>query len=282
MGRVIMPSARVMRMETIAAAGVGLIPPTRPQLIGEVLDAGFRLFRVSWLKCLPLSAASVIVAQAPTFYDSVSGGSMTPFIDKGWGWWTIYLLSAVFSVWMLGWVQYRQSIIARLEVTNFKREARDTLRRLPGAVLLMLAYLALLGGLIAAFSEAILPAPVLFVALGPLLWFGLRVSLAPYLYWCAGHGAWPSVVGSFRVTRRQVWRLTAMFLVTVMTIAVFYFVIAIVLAVLTPAADVAVLLALNAVVAVLAGAVGLPFATALVIVAAEDLAIRQRVAAGPV
>jgi hypothetical protein len=145
----------------------------------------------------------------------------------------------------------------------------------------MLAYLALLGGLVAAFTEAILPVPVLVVALFPLLWLGLRISLAPYLYWCAQEGPWRSFVSSFRRTRRNVWRLAAMLLVTSMTVAVFYFVIAIVLAVLTPAADVAVLFALNAVVAVLAGSVGLPFVSAIIIMAAEDLALRQRLAAAP-
>jgi hypothetical protein len=275
-----MPSATVARMESSAAAGGGLIPPARPQMIGEVLDAGFRLFRVSLLKCLPFSAASVIVSQSPTFYDSMRGGSLTPFIDKDWGWWAIYALAAIFSSWMLGWVFHRQATIARLGLPNARREWRATLRRLPGALVVMLGYAALVGGLFAAFVEAILPAQVLVIAMLPLLWLGVQLSLAPYLYWCTQRGVLAAFAESFRIVWGHVWRLTATLIVMIMTLAVFYFVIAILFALLAPAGDIAVMFALNAVVAVLAGAVGLPFVSALLIVAAEDLALRRHRAVG--
>jgi hypothetical protein len=262
-------------MESKVAASVGLIPPARPQLIGEVLDAGFRLFRVSLLKTLPFSTASVIVSQAPTLYDSLRGGSLTPFVDKDWGWWMTYLLAAMFSVWMLGWVLYRQAIVARLGVVDAQREWRVTLGRLPGALVVMLGYAAVIGVLVAAFVERMLPIQVLFVALLPLLWLGVRISLAPYLYWCVNEGVWVAFVASFRLVRGHVWRLAAILTVMMMTLAVFYFVIAILLALLAPAGDIAVMFALNAVVTVLAGAVGLPFMCAILIVAAEDLAVRR-------
>jgi hypothetical protein len=271
-------------MESPVAAVSGLIPPTRPQLIGEVLDAGFRLFRVSLLKCLPFAAASVIVSQAPTFYDSVRGGSLTPFFDKDTGWWMTYALAAVFSVWMMGLVLVRQTAVARLQTLDARREARATLKRLPGAIAVVLAYLVLIAGLVAAFSERILPPEVLLVAALPLLWLGVRVALGPYLYWCKQRGVWASFADSFRLSRKSFWRLAAMLIVTLMTVMVFYFVAAIVMAVLAPAAgatDVAVLFALNAVVAVIAGAVGLPFGTALLVVAAEDLEFRQRAVESP-
>jgi hypothetical protein len=252
-------------------------------MIGEVLDAGFRLFRASLLKCLPFSAASVIASQAPTLYDSIRGGTLTPFVGKDVGWWIAFALSAAIGVWMIGIVFVRQYQIARLERLNAWRDIAATAPRIPAAIVAMVGgFLPLLLVLLATI-QLTLPALLLLALLFPVFWLGVRLSLAPYLFWCKGQGVWTAFVSSLRASSGQFWRLTAMLVVMVMMVCVFYFVVAIFIAVLAPAAgagDIAVLLALNAVIAVVAGAIGMPFASALLVVAAEDAAYRRESKAG--
>jgi hypothetical protein len=247
-------------------------------MVGEVLDAGFRLFRASLLKCLPFSAASVIASQAPTLYDSIRGGTLTPFVGKDVGWWIAFGLSAAIGVWMIGIVFMRQYQIARLERPKALHDLASTAPRVPAAILATLGGFLPLLLVLSATIELALPALLLLALLFPVFWLGVRLSLAPYLFWCKRQGVLAAFAASFRASSGQFWRLTAMLVVMVMMVCVFYFVVAILIAVLAPAAgagDIAVLLALNAVIAVVAGAIGMPFASALLVVAAEDAAYRR-------
>src|SRR5436190_17045022 len=46
-------------------AKVSLVPLSRPLMTGEVLDAGFRLFRAGLLRTLPYSGLAVLVFELP-------------------------------------------------------------------------------------------------------------------------------------------------------------------------------------------------------------------------
>jgi hypothetical protein len=255
-----------------------LIPTDRGLLVGEVLDAGFRLFRASLLRCLPLSATSVVAAQGPTLYDAAMGRSFSLLGSKDVGWWVVYVVAVIVSVWMIGLVFRAQDALARSVPWKLRADLVPTLWRTPGAVVVSLAVLAPVVLAVVAYAVNVLPGALTAVALLPAAWLGVRLAFVPCLYWCERRSVWRALAGGFRLLSGSFWRTCAVLVVMLMTVMVFYFVIAILLAVLAPsfgARDAALLLALQAVVAMCVGAVGMPFATALLVVAADDLRWRQ-------
>src|SRR5688572_21123353 len=56
-----------------APAPTPLYPPDGPQTIGQVLDAGFRIFKVSLVRCLLFGALAMIAGQLPNIYSLATG-----------------------------------------------------------------------------------------------------------------------------------------------------------------------------------------------------------------
>jgi hypothetical protein len=57
--------------------------PTRPQRIGETLDAGFRLYRKTFLKALPLAAVSALFSGIPSLVMPLADGMSSPAVFGG-------------------------------------------------------------------------------------------------------------------------------------------------------------------------------------------------------
>src|SRR5688572_3257840 len=118
-----------------------LLPPTRPLMTGEVLDAAYRLFRAALLRTLPYSGLAVLVLELPTLYEAVFGGrriyggfgaqldAYLPITDST----LVFLCALLLSVLLLGVITLRLHAVSRGERPRFRREVATALRRWPGA-----------------------------------------------------------------------------------------------------------------------------------------------------
>ena len=66
--------------------------------IGEVLDAGFRLYRLTLVRCLVLALLSVIVGQIPSAYDLAQGTLTLPLDEKSVTWWLLAAGSTALNI----------------------------------------------------------------------------------------------------------------------------------------------------------------------------------------
>ncbi|MBK6598526.1 MAG: glycerophosphoryl diester phosphodiesterase membrane domain-containing protein [Proteobacteria bacterium] len=258
-----------------------LDPLPRPLMIGEVLDAGFRLFQNSLLRVLPLSAALVIASQWPSFFDSLRGTLREPLVQKDVLWWLVYLLAAAFGAWMAGGILRRQVASTGAASAGAESSLRHvlltTLPRVPGAIVLTLLVSALLFAPVLLGLAGLLPAGVLLAATVACLWLCGRLALALPLYWCEGRTVASALRRSFWLVRGHYWRLFAIVIVALTVMLVFFFMLAMISTVVAPMVglrDLAVIGALQALVAVVVGAVAAPLATALAIVVLQDFSRR--------
>lgn len=253
-------------------------PLPRPLLIGEVLDAGFRLFGASLLRSLPLSAPLVIASQLPAFYDSLQGSLNASLAQKGPLWWLIYGLVAAFGAWMAGALLLRQSTAERATDKTLGPLLLTTLARVPGAVAISIIVSALLlAPLLLMLLGVSSPAVLIVITLAAWWLFG-RLALAVPLYWCDGLHMGAALRRSYALVRGNLLRLTAIVIVALTVLLVFFFMLAMLSAVVAPLlglGDIAVIGALQAVVAVIAGAIGTPFVTALALVVLQDFKRRR-------
>ncbi|HPF26656.1 MAG TPA: hypothetical protein PK159_08710 [Steroidobacteraceae bacterium] len=253
-------------------------PLSRPLLIGEVLDAGVRLFRASLLRSLPLSAPLVIASQLPAFYDSLQGSLSVSLAQKGPLWWLIYGLVAAVGAWMAGAMLLRQSTAGRAAENALGPLLLATLARVPGAVVISIIVSALLLAPLLLTLVGVSSPFVLIVITLTAWWLFGRLALAVPLYWCDGLQLVAALRSSYLLVRGNLWRLTAIVIVALTVLLVYFFMLAMLSAVVAPLlglGDIAVIGALQAVVAVVAGAIGTPFATALALVVLQDFKRRR-------
>jgi len=266
-----MSSAQPLRVTT------GLLPLPRPLMTGEVLDAAFRLFRAGLLRTLPYSGLAVLVLELPTLYlDYVSRGKHELWFEV-LGYFIVLCLSAA----LLGVITLRLHAISRGLRPRFRGELMTVLRRWPSALIATLGAVGfplLLFGLAPAFNNVV-PTAALLVLAVPLLWPTALVVVALPAFWCDSRGPFASILQAVRVSRRQSWRVVGALLATLCMIAVFYVLSAIVVAMLSPLlgrADLFLIATVSSMLSLVIGAFGVPFVLAMLIVAYEDLKLRDQ------
>jgi hypothetical protein len=258
-------------------ATAGLLPLPRPLMTGEVLDAAFRLFRAGLLRTLPYSGLAVLVLELPTLYVDFM------FRGKREAWFEVlgYLIVLGSSAALLGVITLRLHAVSRGLRPRFRSELLAVTRRWAPALLATTGALGmplLLFGLGPAFNN-LLPATALLVLAVPLLWPTALLVLALPAFWCDELGPFASIVQAVRLSRRQSWRMVGALVATLCMIAVFYVLSAILVGMLSPLigrADLFLLALVSSMVALVVGAFGVPFVMAVLIVAYEDLKLREQ------
>jgi len=264
---------------------VGLLPLPRPLMTGEVLDGAFRLFRAGLLRCLPYSGLAVLVLELPTLYSTflnpaLYGKSSDVFFVIPHTRIVTYLIVFCLITLLLGVITLRLQAVARGIKSGFRAEVGTALRRwLPaliataggiGLPLLLFAGGNLLGSVF--YSEA-----ALVLAL-PILWpTALLVATLP-AFWCESRGPFAAIARSVSLSRRRSWRMAGTVLATGCMVAVFYVLTAIVGAILSTLlgrADLFLIATVSSLLSLVIGAFGVPFVLAVLIVAYEDLALRD-------
>ncbi len=254
----------------------GLLPLPRPLMTGEVLDAAFRLFRAGLLRCLPYSGLAVLVLELPTLYSTFFAPEQS---------FSVHLLASLIvlllSAALLGVITLRLLAVSRGQRPRFRAEIATVLRRWPNALIATIAALGLpllligLGPLL----NNVLPTVALLVVAVPLLWPTALFVVALPAFWCDGLGPLAAIARAVRISRRQSWRVAGALLATVCMIAVFYVLSAIVVGMLSPMlgrADLFLIATVKSMLSLVVGAFGVPFVLAVLIVAYEDLKLRDR------
>lgn len=284
-----------------------LYPPTRPQSVGEVLDAAFRIYSATLLKCLPYTFTSVILGQTLSIYDVLHGRAMTAAAlggaaqmprMPGLTWWILFLVLVVIDTMFANAVFLRQYALATGGAASMPAELRRSLRRVPGVLLIGLVIgLAFLGTLIPAVllltaggaalglnHGATAPAGLgigLAVILAMLVagsWVLIRWVCSVPIYLLTERGPIASMSHSWELTGGQFWRLSVIYSVGVVLLLVFYSLASIVggvTALWLGRGDVLIVLAVTTAVIALLAALFTPFYHALILAVFGDLAARR-------
>lgn len=147
-------------------AAVKIFPYDRPASAGEVLDAGFLLFRRTVLVCLPWSLVAVVAGNLPTAYQLLSGQRLELWALKDPFWWLLIFAAVLANVWVWTFIVRRQLGVARGAPRPFAVDAAAALHRLPHSlgVVLWAMTLVLVGLLL-----LVVPGVYLGIALWPSL-----------------------------------------------------------------------------------------------------------------
>jgi len=261
-------------------APVGLLPLPRPLMTGEVLDAAFRLFRASLLRCLPYSGLAVLVLELPTLYETFlapDGGAyfVIPFF-RVVGFLTVLAL----SVALLGVITLRLHAVSRGLKPRFRKEVLTVLRRWPTALIANVAALGfpMLMYSVGSLFNPILPSVLLFVLGFVLIWPMALLAVALPAFWCDGLGPFAAIATAFRISWRRLWRMAGAILATATLVTVFYLLAAIAVGLMSPLlgrADLFLLATIRSLLSLVIGAFGVPLVLAMLVVAYEDLKMRD-------
>ena len=198
-----------------------LLLPRRAASLGEILDAGFGLYRQSLFGCLPLSLLAVLFGQLPSAYLQSTGQSLALDTAKDLPWWLLMLLAAVGTLWcwLVLMLRQRASLLRRAKslgastdtardlatVESLTTDLLQASRLLPRALAtLMLALVAVVLGLL------------LLVIPGIYLLIGFWPALALVVFESAGPRT--ALDGSLRLARGSWRHLAATLLVVAMTV----------------------------------------------------------------
>jgi hypothetical protein len=280
-------------MDRASSLSPGFLPLPRPLMTGEVLDAAFRLFRASLLRCLPYSGLTLLLLQLPTLYSMLGlrgfpglvlgdrrvshGIGLRPVIDDRF---LVYAVVFLLGVLLVGALILRMQAVSLGERPRFRREIGTALKRWPSALI------ATVGGLIfpvvlfvvGSLVNFMFPNEVLFVISIPLLWPIAILAPALPAFWCDRLGPFAAIARSVRIARRKTWRIVGAIFTTIAIVLVFYVLSAVGVAMLAPMlgrADLFLIAAVSSMLWIVFGAIGLPFVLAVLIVAYEDLKVRD-------
>ena len=274
-------------------ASHGLLPLPRPLMTGEVLDAGFRLFRTGLLLCLPYSGLAVLALLLPNLvFTFRNDGFDLPLLTTplphgevavlGIGEsQVVMLVSMLFDVALFGMITLRMYSLSLGERPSFRAEIRTALRRWPAALIATIGALGfplLLFVLGPMFAE-VLPGEALIVVGTPLVWPTALFAVALPAFWCDRLGPFSAIAWSVRISRRRSWRMAGAILATTCIVAVFYVLALILIAMVSPLlgrADLFLISTLKNSIWLVVGALGVPFVVAVLIVAYQDLKLREQ------
>jgi hypothetical protein len=258
-------------------APVGLLPLPRPLMTGEVLDAAFRLFRAGILRCLPYSGLAVLVLELPTLYSTFVG----PVRGSG----LRYVIVFILITPLFGVIALRLNSLAQGIRPRIRRELAAAVKRWPGALLATLfafGYPAVLLWMWPLLVVA-LPTEALIFAAVPVLWPVPLLVVALPAFWCDGLNPFSAIAQAVRLSARRSWRMVGAILATTCMVMVFYVLSAVIVGMMSPLfgrADLLLIATVASMLYLVVGAFGVPFVLAVLIVAYQDLKLREQARRG--
>ena len=236
--------------------------------MGEVLDAGFRLFRATIGLCLSYGALLVIAGELGNFYELFSGRvPRSPLeLERDAAWWTWYGIGLALTLFIWGALLKRQDALARRQPTSMRAELLASLRKFPQLVALTIIAWA---GITIGLLMLIVPGVYLAVALA----FG-----APVLFVGGASGPIQALTESVRLVRGE-WRRTAVLLIFVILITLAAD--GVIASILTAAsiaiagvAERATIASFSEIAGVIVGSITAPFLSAMILAIYADLVTR--------
>jgi hypothetical protein len=268
-------------MDRAQTLDAGQFTPVRPLMTAEVLDAAYRLFRAGIFRCLPYSGLAVLVLELPTLYStfvlSPRGGAAALPNIRLIGYATVFLLSVV----LLGVITLRLHAVAQGVRPRFRREIAVALKRLPTALLATLfafAYPLSVLILLPVLDTALPPEALVFAAV-PLLWPVALFVVALPAFWCDGLGPFAAIAQAVRLSVRRSWRLVGAMLTTLLMLMAFNLLPVTIAAMMSPLfgrVDLFLVATIASIFYLVIGAFGVPFVLAVLIIAWQDLKLRDQ------
>jgi hypothetical protein len=262
-------------------------PPQRQLSVGEVLDLTFRIYRVTFVKCLAFATCGVIAGQLASIYALLKGRSLARGSTAMGGMLelmqdrtavALYIVGIVLTVIFYAAVLLRQRAI--ITDGTVGGEVTAALRRMPA--LIGLGVLVTLAGgacfLPALATAGTLRALLIIAALVVLSYGVVAISCAQTILLVEDAGPAASLVRSWRLTTGSFWRLSIIYTVALIILVALYMVIAAVavfLAGVLAHGDLAMVTAFTEVIGIVLGAVATPFYGALALAVLADLKVRK-------
>jgi hypothetical protein len=262
-------------------------PPQRQLSVGEVLDLTFRIYRVTFVKCLAFATCGVIAGQLASIYALLKGrlpargssdmsGMLALMQDRTAV--ALYIVGIVLTVIFYAAVLLRQHAI--ITDGTVGGELMAALRRTPALIALgVLVALACAACFLPAWATGgALRALLIIAALGVLSYGAVAISCAQTILLVEDAGPAASLTRSWRLTTGSFWRLSIIYTVALIILFVLYVVIAAVagfLAGVLGHGDLAMATAFAEVIGIVLGALVTPFGGALALAVLADLKVRK-------
>ncbi len=252
---------------------LSLYPPSRPQSIGEVLDTGLRLFRVTLGHCLPYGALFVIAGQLGNFHDLFSGRLPRATFEHDLTWWMYYGVGLALTLLLWGALLLRQQALATRGSSSMRAELSASLRRLPH-----LAALTLLASAGVTVGLLLLVAPGLYLAVA--FAFG-----TPILLLRREGSAVSALAESVRLVRGRWWRTALLITLVLLMMLAAYGVLATILTAasigIAGVAEPRLIASFSLIAGVIAGSLTAPFGSAMILAILGDLLRRAELRREP-
>src|SRR6185503_3849726 len=108
-----------------------LFPPDGPQSVSQVLDTGFRIFKVSLVRCLLFGAVAMIAGQLPNIYSLARGEPFGGYLRGDPVTIVLAILGSVIAVYFSAVILIRQQEIAQGGRRPIRAELAEGLQRMP-------------------------------------------------------------------------------------------------------------------------------------------------------
>ena len=266
-----------------------LFPPDGPQSVSQVLDTGFRIFKVSLVRCLLFGAVAMIAGQLPNIYSLARGEPFGGYLRGDPITIVLATLGSLIAVYFSAVILIRQQEVAQGGRRPIRAELAEGLRRMPaliGVTLVSFALLALVPALwLVADLKQVSPAAHLPLAIVsavlavPIAWLLPGLSMAVVVAVLTRNGMLASLKQGIWLAYRSWWRTMLTFIVWAVLLVVLNLV-AVILLMLSlqvfGASDVITLSAATPVAFVALRAIGLPFLVAILLAVYGELIVRKQ------
>jgi len=266
-----------------------LFPPDGPQSVSQVLDSGFRIFKLSLVRCLLFGAVAMIAGQLPNIYSLARGQPFGGYLRGDPITIVLAVLGSVIAVYFSAVILIRQREVAQGGRRRIRAELAEGLQRMPALIGVTLASVALLAIspsllLLSALKQmspaAQLPLTILAAVLAvPTLWLVPGLAMAVAVAALTRNGALASLKQGVALAYRNWWRTMLTFIVWAILLIILNLV-AVILLMLSlqvfGASDVITLSAATPVVFVALRAIGLPFLVAILLAVYGELMVRKQ------
>ena len=266
-----------------------LFPPDGPQSVSQVLDTGFRVFKVSLVRCLLFGAVAMIAGQLPNIYSLARGEPFGGYLRGDPVTIVLAVLGSVIAVYFSAVILIRQREVAQGGRRPMRVELVEGLRRMPallGVTAVSIALLAVVPALLLASDlkevspSAHLPITIVSAVLAvPIVWLLPGLSMAVVVAALTRNGMLASLKQGIWLAWRSWWRTMLTFIVWAVLLVVLNLVAVILLMLALQvfgASDVITLSAATPVVFVGLRALGLPFLVAILLAVYGELMVRKQ------
>ena len=161
-----------------------------------------------------------------------------------------------------------------------RREVFTALKRWPAAVIASVGSRAFPAGLlvVGTMFNPFTPNPLGLIGLLVLVWPAALFVVGLPAFWCDGLNPFTAVIRAVRISWRGLWRMVGVLLAVACIVIVFYILAAIIVGLISQLlrrADLVLLTAMRSMNSLVMGTLGAPFVLATLVVAYEDLKLRD-------